>query len=610
MKLDLGSFAFNSSITSGGNTPSWGTALGQGEGYKVTCEDRENIILGMTRQFYPKDNVYCPFGKGGRCYSGKETDEIQQVALFRKVFVNDTRVDYPFILLIQHEQSGFHAGRLSLKYSPKIHIKDDDNHILYSNAEFIKRACSALSIREEASWFVYDIDIANQDTLILTAGIVDGNNPKEYNSPEERKREWLELIPKEKKVRYIEEEKQDFDSLQRIYYGAPGVGKSHKVDQEAPKDKTIRTTFHPDSDYSTFVGAYKPTMERYLQQELAVVELKAKLFDLKKKGETYPCQKFGAQYWYSLSKLQPSEIEEIVTECDFSTNYTVEVNKGMAVGKYMPHSGESRIIYEFVPQAFLKAYIEAWKNYPDPQYLVIEEINRGNCAQIFGDIFQLLDRDDEGYSKFPIAADNDIRKYILSENLALESCELDDAKKSKIRSGEILLLPNNLYIWATMNTSDQSLFPIDSAFKRRWDWKYMRIEDAGKGWCISVENNLYNWWNFLESINKHIYETTNSADKQLGYFFCRARNKIVSTETFVNKVLFYLWNDVFKDYGFDDAIFNDEKDGKLTFDSFFNKDDGEKKVARFLENLGVKKESSANTSNNSETSTLEQPQEQ
>lgn len=163
---------------------------------------------------------------------------------------------------------------------------------------------------------------------------------------------------------------------------------------------------------------------------------------------------------------------------------------------------------------------------------------------------------------------------------------------SQVLCGDILLLPSNLYIWATMNTSDQSLFPIDSAFKRRWDWTYMPISDAEKNWIIEVDGNIYDWWLFLEKINEKIGSTTNSEDKKLGYFFCKAQDGIISAKTFVGKVIFYLWNDVFKDYEFGDAIFNDEDGSKLSFNKFYTSEGKnskvvEEKVALFLKNLGL-----------------------
>lgn len=323
--------------------------------------------------------------------------------------------------------------------------------------------------------------------------------------------------------------------LQQIFYGAPGTGKSHKIKDNEDvkkadeKNLVIRTTFHPDSDYSTFVGAYKPTMRSVPNQYKAVV------------------------------------------------------------GK------DEEITYEFIPQAFLQAYIAAWNNPEEKVFLVIEEINRGNCAQIFGDLFQLLDRDDSGQSEYPIMAERDLAKYLKGKD------EYDKgvlSNKEGIKDGK-LKLPSNLYIWATMNTSDQSLFPIDSAFKRRWDWKYMKIKDEGKDWKIDVELNVKDadgnpttkklgWWPFIEKINDIIASMTSSADKQLGYFFCKATENeegkseptIITKDTFVSKVIFYLWNGVFKDYGFEDAslfqyketIGGNEVTRDLTFPDFYDKD--------------------------------------
>lgn len=337
--------------------------------------------------------------------------------------------------------------------------------------------------------------------------------------------------------------------FQQIFYGAPGTGKSHTINEETKNENVIRTTFHPDTDYSTFVGAYKPTTKE--------VELR------------------------DLSGHKVVENGEIVKE--------------------------DRIIYEFVAQSFLQAYVSAWKKYaeanegePQKQFLVIEEINRGNCAQIFGDLFQLLDRNDYGFSDYPIKADADMKRQLQKAFAGLVIAQKDKINAlykgkdlvSLVLDGDILLLPNNLYIWATMNTSDQSLFPIDSAFKRRWDWTYMPISNAEKRWMIEVGGNSYDWWQFLEKINEKIGSTTKSEDKKLGYFFCKAQDGVISAKTVVGKVIFYLWNDVFKDYEFGDAIFNDEDGSKLSFDKFYTSEGKnskvvEEKVALFLKNLGL-----------------------
>ena len=325
---------------------------------------------------------------------------------------------------------------------------------------------------------------------------------------------------------------------QQIIYGAPGTGKSHAVKTETEawekEGRVVRTTFHPDSDYATFVGAYKPTTESVQRYDI--------------------------------------------------TNKPI-IRNGVPVM-------EQIITYNFVEQAFLQAYIEAWKDREKPEFLVIEEINRGNCAQIFGDLFQLLDRGDNGYSEYAIRADTDLQKHLCK---AFEDVEIEDYPK--IKSGTELLLPNNLYIRATMNTSDQSLFPIDSAFKRRWDWKYVPIAKGNNNgtelnWKIEIDGNQYDWWTFVKTINKHVFDTTNSEDKQLGFFFCKAKNNIISAETFVCKVIFYLWNDVFKDFGFEDKIFEDKEDSvnpKLSFDKFYmaNGAVNEKKIKIFLKNLDI-----------------------
>ena len=398
--------------------------------------------------------------------------------------------------------------------------------------------------------------------------------------------------------------------LQCIFYGAPGTGKSHCVKEQTKNQPFIRTTFHPDSDYASFVGCYKPTMKRY-DKIYSVNELKGKLKEIKESGVTYPCHKFAAQYWMSLQDLKPDDIKSILSACGFTDSMNVEISKGIAIGQeFLNKAEDGKIIYSFTPQAFINAYVQAWKLYtiaanegkqPEKQYLIIEEINRGNCAQIFGDLFQLLDRDDTGFSEYPIEPNEDIKNYLcevfqgMPYLYAPALYDMDSEKTAiRIRKGEILTLPPNLYIWATMNTSDQSLFPIDSAFKRRWDWQYVPIFDAKKNWTIEANGNRYDWWSFLEKINERIGATTNSEDKKLGYFFCKAdENGIISAEKFVNKVIFYLWNDVFKDYGFEDDIFKDENGSQLSFNKFYYVDEKEKnkvqedKVEIFLNKLGL-----------------------
>ena len=339
--------------------------------------------------------------------------------------------------------------------------------------------------------------------------------------------------------------KEENNQLQRIYYGAPGTGKSYTIDNLTDETNSVRTTFHPDSDYASFVGAYKPTME----------------------------------------PVPMSYVSDGVAKYAKDTS---------------SHPGtERKIVYKYVPQAFLKAYVAAWSNLDEPFYLVIEEINRGNCAQIFGDLFQLLDRNNHGSSSYAIAADEDIAQFLrddkkgfaglteqqretISNFLLIKDNGKEVAIGPSILNGTKLLLPPNLHILATMNTSDQSLFPIDSAFKRRWDWKYVPIEYNKMNWMLEVGGKRYSWGAFLEKINPEIYTLTESADKQMGYFFAKPDKKsnpdledndIISEEVFLNKVLFYLWTDVLKDYDLTKKPFvyenEDKKNKAFRFTDFF-----------------------------------------
>ena len=308
---------------------------------------------------------------------------------------------------------------------------------------------------------------------------------------------------------------------QIIYYGAPGTGKSHKIKEQlegVPKKNIFRITFHPDSDYSTFVGAYKPTK--------------------------------GKKPLYGLNG-----------------GLTIRLNDGK------DDLDEDIITYKFIPQAFLNAYMQAYRKPDENVYLIIEEINRGNCAQIFGDLFQLLDRDESGKSEYTIKADADLKTF-LEEELGKDS----DA----IKDGE-LCLPSNLYIYATMNTSDQSLFPIDSAFKRRWDWEYEPIKYKNTDWEIEIGDLKYRWSDFQKEVNARILNDTGSEDKMLGDYFVNPPAKVISYDLFRNKILFYLWNDVCKDGDADIFPINEE----FSFSKLYD-EDGKRLIVSMMDKLGLK----------------------
>lgn len=327
--------------------------------------------------------------------------------------------------------------------------------------------------------------------------------------------EFPPFVPK-----YTKTSSPNAHSHQIIYYGAPGTGKSHKVreiiGEETNLPNVFRTTFHPDTDYASFVGCYKPSMR------------------------------------------PTTSAEKTLT------------------GK------DEEIVYTFVPQVFTDAYAYAYKHPSETTYLVLEEINRGNCAQIFGDLFQLLDRKD-GVSEYKIKADNDLAKYLVAQ-LGEESEGIKDGK---------LCLPANLSILATMNTSDQSLFPMDSAFKRRWEWEYVPInysEDILSGsFDITIGEKIYSWVEFIQSVNKHIFDLTQSEDKQMGNFFIKHS---VDESEFKSKVMFYLWYEVLRDETGNNKYFfrQNTPDGKdstpFTFKDLYETD-AQETIQQFMAYLGV-----------------------
>lgn len=310
---------------------------------------------------------------------------------------------------------------------------------------------------------------------------------------------------------YQQKKNKNSQPKNTIYYGAPGTGKSYKVDQiikDLDPKFYQRVTFHPEFDNASFVGGYKPFSEKNTK-------------------------------------------------------------------------GEDVINYKFVPQAFASIYSDAWKDLDNDYYLVIEEINRGNCAEIFGEIFQLLDRN----SNYTVTPSKELNDHLI---------EKFDNNKEHEGIAKGLKLPSNLHILATMNTSDQSLFPMDSAFKRRWEWEYVPIcydaqnEEGKSNESFNFEIDLgdgskYRWIDFIAKINNNHIKNNQALgmDKCIGNYFVKpddANN--ITLKPFINKVIFYLWNDVFKDE--DNKVFESNSSYEDFFPIFTN---GLTKVKELFERI-------------------------
>jgi hypothetical protein len=263
----------------------------------------------------------------------------------------------------------------------------------------------------------------------------------------------------------------------KIFYGAPGTGKSYKIHTEECKDaEKIVTVFHPDTQYYDFVGALKPTME-------------------------------------------------------------------------MDREGHSKVIYQFRPGPFTNALVKA-KSQPSKHIcLVIEEINRAPAAAVFGELFQLLDRDNNGQSTYKIdASDSDMLMYI---NQQLRSAGAPELLQLEI--------PSNLSILATMNSSDQAVMPMDAAFKRRWSFQYIEIDfdnDAvpNNDVRLATENGLYDvpWPVLAKIINNVLIDCHVAEDRLLGPFFVTVdemKDPQTAIKTLNGKLFVYLWDDVLRHLG-------------------------------------------------------------
>ncbi|MCP9136824.1 AAA family ATPase [Acinetobacter baumannii] len=250
-----------------------------------------------------------------------------------------------------------------------------------------------------------------------------------------------------------------------IYYGAPGTGKSHDIDKNTKPNNSVRTVFHPETQYSDFVGCLRPSM------------------------------------------------------------------------------GEDGIEYNFKSGPFIEALIKAFKDPENRYYLIIEEINRAPAAAVFGELFQLLDRDNSGKSKYSIDInDKDLLKLLNAE------------LPGRFPENK-LYIPDNLSLYATMNSSDQAVMPMDTAFKRRWKFKYKPLDfsEAPTGnFNISFSKDTrksISWKNFATAVNTILSQEGIPEDRHLGPWFVNV-NEIKepknAQKTLTGKILMYLWDDVLR----------------------------------------------------------------
>lgn len=361
----------------------------------------------------------------------------------------------------------------------------------------------------------------------------------------------------------------------RIVFGAPGTGKSFLVNGELENllnefsvgdNNYERVTFHPDYSYANFVGTYKPVMVEYDSAQSIDDETKANL-DILKDPNKSAQEKYDFFYdnaqdigltripiLIGITTDEPFHTKKSAGD-DAANDNIVERNHGVALRKYVQLKDDSsnvkssEISYEYVPGPFMRMYVKALKNAQNvangtekarPFLLIIEEINRANVAAVFGDVFQLLDRKNN-VSEYPIQASEDIKKYLAKEF------------NRKPEDFAQIRIPDNLFIWATMNSADQGVFPMDTAFKRRWDFTYLGIDEKANEIAqqyVYLKDNTKVYWNGLRmAINDYLAQIGINEDKQLGPYFLKKdvlSNSKKFCEVFKNKIIMYLFEDAAK----------------------------------------------------------------
>ena len=355
---------------------------------------------------------------------------------------------------------------------------------------------------------------------------------------------------------------------QRIFFGAPGTGKSYSLNEDAKSlvsnkcEHIERVTFHPDYTYANFVGSYKPIMK---QSDIECLDDDSKKVLSVLNNRTITTQeKYDELYERFKSTGNLTRIPMILglySDDEFETrkadgtetsdNNSVERNHGRALRKYVQllseESYKEKIAYEYVPGPFIRLLVKALQNPTDPYVLIVEEINRANVAAVFGDVFQLLDRDNDGESEYSITTTADMRAYLQRE-------------LGKDKDVTTIKIPSNMFIWATMNSADQGVYPMDTAFKRRWDFSYYGIDDEETKlsdvaikpqFTLGQSEKLIAWNSLRKAINDELSTDTynTNEDKLMGPFFLieeAFKDNNSFNEAFKNKVLMYLFDDVVK----------------------------------------------------------------
>ena len=455
MKLDLGSFAFGSSVSTGGNTPSWGTSLGQKKpDLKLTYPGCDNIVMGMIYKSIPVDKVFMPIGKGGHVCNSLEDNGIQLAALFDKVYINEIRVEAPFIMVIYQDSSENWAGRKTLKYNIKIEYRKGQNNNTICNSDFVKAATEALHLAYDACWVISDVYIINQEELHFVAGIVNPKESEVYPSAEIRKAAFLEAI----KTTY--EKNPDF--AKKFALDAQNYTKGGKIELQSLSPylsylTALRTK--PFMLLAGISGTGKSRIVRKLSQATVTEELQ--------KAEGYKGTDFANDRWTLHS---PANFELIQVKPNWHNSMDVI---GYLSNIPSPH-------YVFTP--FIEFVAKAWQHPEVPFFLCLDEMNLAPVEEYFAEFLSAIEsRSFEGgeYMTDPIikpfnSFGEDVAKTMVNTlfpNFTAGDTESAIAKVIKHFRTRGLTLPKNLIVIGTVNM-DETTF----SFSRKVLDRAMSVE--------------------------------------------------------------------------------------------------------------------------------------
>lgn len=586
MLLDIGSLMFNMDMADHGGTPSWGTAMGQGaDGHKFSFDDMESFLAGMlynsVSDITKVTNVWCPLGKGG----ARQNDyEYVMASIFKKVYANNTLIpDARFLLVIVKQIVGdFHIDRRTLKYNPRMTYEG-----VQIDQDAYDKIPVALGYSTKAAWFVRSISIKNQDELHLEVYFV-SDNPVEYPNVEARKDAVNKAVAGLTLGDYgsatLDERKKQFRTWLMKKGLAPNIVSTYPnyLDNIVLQKTGVNVyTLSNVEDIEKVYNAIKDdpsNVQSHNRYSSAVTDYKGFVEEITKGLNStqanynnglshhaanliiYGTPGCGKSYYVDNVLLGQLSLVPDTRGNVFRTTFYPDYSNVDFVGQIIPKTDGTNVTYEMMPGPFTLALEKAYQNLEannDPVVLVIEELNRGNAAAIFGDIFQLLDRDEKGNSRYHIK-----NQYI--------QAYLDKAFEDDGKTFSDIYIPNNLYLIATMNTSDQNVFKLDNAFKRRWSFQKMKnFFDSShpyKNYFVpGMDGRKITWETLVKTINDYMLDLgaegeITAEDKQIGVYFLdkdslinpavasslTADDKAKKEQEFESKTLEYLWDDVAK----------------------------------------------------------------